>query len=155
MGTTNENLNFDIQIQRVNMWPSRLVLAQNGLRSSPRKSISNSTDWCRRHKNVTNVSLSRCVSFYYWAIESEQQFHIYTQESWFFLAFGGKELTKEQGHLGSLCASLYRLHCHQSPIEANLKDRRRKTKQAPFLDTSPALKTQKPRLHRLEQRNRC
>ena len=72
-----------------------------------------------------------------------------------FLAFGGKELTKEQGHLGSLCGSLYRLHCHQSPIEANLKDRRRTTKQAPFLDTSPALKTQKPRLHRLEQRNRC
>ena len=67
-----------------------------------------------------------------WAIESEQRFHIYTQESWFILAFGGKELTKEQGHLGSLCASLYRLHCRQSPIEANLKDRRRNTKQAPF-----------------------
>ena len=88
-------------------------------------------------------------------IESERQLHIYIQESSFFLAFGGKELTKEQGDLGSLCASPYRLHCRQSPVEANLKDRRRKTKGAPFLDTSPALKTQKLRLHRLEQRNRC
>ena len=81
--------------------------------------------------------------------------YLYTGILIFFLAYGGKELTKEQGHLGSLCASPYRLHCRQSPVEANLKDRRRKTKQAPFLDTSPALKTQKPRLHRLEQRNRC
>ena len=40
-----------------------IILEQNGLRSSSRKSISDSTDWCRRHKNVTNVSLSRCLSF--------------------------------------------------------------------------------------------
>ena len=44
MGTTNENLNFNITIQRIIMWQGRLVLALNGLRSSPRKSISNSRD---------------------------------------------------------------------------------------------------------------
>ena len=65
-----------------------------------------------------------------WAIECERQFHIYTQESRFFLAFARKEFTKEQGYLGSLCASPYRLHCRESPIKANLKDRRRKTKHA-------------------------
>ena len=27
-----------------------------------------------------------------------------------FLAFGGEELTNEQGYLGSLCASPFRLH---------------------------------------------
>ena len=57
--------------------------------------------------------------------------YLYTEILIFvFLAFSGEELTKEQGHLDSLSASPYRLHCRESPIEANLKDRRRKTKQA-------------------------
>ena len=45
----------------------------------------------------------------FWAIESERQLHIYTLEST-FLAFSGEELTTEQGYLGSLCASPFRLH---------------------------------------------
>ena len=40
------------------MKPRRLVLAQNGLRPSSRKSICNSTIWFRRHKNVTNVHVT-------------------------------------------------------------------------------------------------
>ena len=85
---------------------------------------------------MTKVSLSRCVSFYSWKSRAKDSCIFIYRNPHFFLAFGGKELTKEQGDLGSLCASPYRLHCRQSPVEANLKDRRQKTKQAPFLDTS-------------------
>ena len=86
-----------------------IILVQNGLRSSPRKSISNSTDWCRRHKNMTNVSLSRCVSFYSGQSRAKDS-SIFIHWNPDFLAFSGEELTNEQGYLGSLCASLFRLH---------------------------------------------
>ena len=79
---------------------------------------------------MTNVSLSRCVSFYSGQSRAKDSSIFIHWNPDFFLAFGGEELKKEQGHLGSLCAGPYRLHCRQSPIEANLKDRRRKTKQA-------------------------
>ena len=74
-----------------------LIHAQNGLRSSPRKSISNFTDWCRRHKNVTNVSLSRCVSFYSGQSRAKDS-SIFIHWNPDFLAFSGEELTNEQGY---------------------------------------------------------
>ena len=87
-----------------------LILARNGFRSSSRKSISNSTDWCRRHKNMTNVSLSRCVShFILGNREQKTVAYLYTGILIFF-AFGGEGLTNEQGYLSSLCASPFRLH---------------------------------------------
>ena len=83
-----------------------IILAQNGVRSSPSKSISNSTDWCRRHQNV---SLSRCVSFYSGKSRAKDS-NIFIHWNRDFCAFSGEELTNEQGYLGSLCASLFRLH---------------------------------------------
>ena len=44
-----------------------------------------------------------------WAIESERQFHFYTLDP-DFLAFGGEGFPNEQGYLGLLCASPFRLH---------------------------------------------
>ena len=71
-----------------------IILAQNGFRSSSRKSISHSTNLCRRHKNMTNVSLSRCVTFYSGQSRAKDS-SIFIHWNPDFLAFGGEELTNE------------------------------------------------------------
>ena len=58
---------------------------------------------------MTNVSLSRCVSFYSGQSRAKDSC-IFIHWNPDFLAFGGKELTNEQGYLGLLCASPFRLH---------------------------------------------
>ena len=86
-----------------------IILVQNGLRSSSRKSISNSTDRCRRHKNMTNMTLSRCVSFHSGQSRAKDSC-IFIHWNPNFLAFVGEGLPNEQGYLESLCASPFRLH---------------------------------------------
>ena len=76
---------------------TRIVLAQNGLRSSSRKSISNSTDRCRRHKNMKNVSISRCASFYSGQSRTKDG-SIIIHGNPDFCAFGAEELTNEQSY---------------------------------------------------------
>ena len=58
---------------------------------------------------MTNVSLSRCVSFYSGQSRAKDS-SIFIHWNPNFLAFSGEELTNEQGYLGSLCASPFRLH---------------------------------------------
>ena len=82
-----------------------IIRAQNRFRSSPRKSISNSTDSCRRQKNVTNVSLSRCVSFYSGQSRAKDG-SIFIHRNPDFLAFGGEGLPNEQGYWAR-CALVY------------------------------------------------
>ena len=125
-----------------------IILPQNGLRSSPRKSISNSTDRWRRHENITNVSLSRCVSFYSGQSRAKDS-SIFIHWNPDFLAFSGEELTNEQGYLGSLCASPFRLH--NTVVSPKL----RLISFQSFFKTLLALKTRKPRWRHLELRNKC
>ena len=58
---------------------------------------------------MTKVELSRCVSFYSGQSRTKDS-SIFIHWNPDFLALGGKELTTEQGYLGSLCASPFRLH---------------------------------------------
>ena len=58
---------------------------------------------------MTNVSLSRCVSFYSGQSRAKDSC-IFIHWNPDFLAFGGEGLTNEQGYLSSLCASPFRLH---------------------------------------------
>ena len=122
-----------------------IILPQNGLRSSPRKSISNSTDWCQRHKNMTNMSLSRCVSFYSRQSRAKDSC-IFIHWNPDFCTFRGEGLTNEQGYLSSLCASPFRLH------NTGVSPQLRLITFQSFLKTSLALKTKKPRWRHLELR---
>ena len=75
-----------------------------------------------------------------WAIESQRQF-IFIHWNPDFLAFGGERFPNEQGYLGSLCASPFRLHNTVVSLQLRLIA----FFCSPFLKTSLALKTQKPR----------
>ena len=125
-----------------------IILAQNGFRSSPRKSISNSTDWCRRHKNITNVSLSRCVSFYSGQSRAKDS-NIFIHWNPVFFGLWWGRAYKRVRLLGSLCASPFRLHNTVVSAQLSLISFQF------FLKTSLALKTQKPRWRHLELRNKC
>ena len=176
------------------MWPRRLVLAQNGLRPSPWKSISNSTIWFRRHKNVTNVYvttqycslncettrnlwdtyLKNCIcTDYYQRISKkcekmanfwdEDDSHLSNRQTekllttvrmsrfkiqslsfawpWKIWVRDKRVLRRKpkakvamlrlfrEEHKYSLALDTsFRLHCRESPIEAYLKERRRRTR---------------------------